>query len=58
MPMFLRFAVPLMPYVRADSVQTILDFLPREQVKDLTPEKYIDNSLIRALETSGFVKSL
>ena len=46
------------PYVRAESVQAILEFLPREQVKDLTPEKYIDNSLIRELETSGFVKNL
>jgi hypothetical protein len=46
------------PYVRADSVQAILDFLPREQVKDITPEKYIDNSLIKELETSGFIKTL
>ena len=46
------------PYVKAESVQAILDFLPREQVKEITPEKFIDNSLIRELETSGFVKSL
>jgi len=46
------------PYVRSDSVQAILDFLPREQVKDITPEKYIDNSLIKELETSGFIKTL
>ncbi len=46
------------PYVRTDSVQAILDFLPKEQVKDITPEKYIDNSLIKELETSGFIKSL
>ncbi|MGZ8425663.1 MAG: ABC transporter substrate-binding protein [Candidatus Binatia bacterium] len=46
------------PYVRAESVQAILDFLPKEQVKEITPEKYIDNSLIRELETSGFVKDL
>jgi hypothetical protein len=26
------------PYVRAESVQAILDFLPREQTKDVTPE--------------------
>lgn len=45
-------------YVRAESVQAILDFLPKEQVKDITPEKYIDNSLIRELETSGFIKNL
>lgn len=46
------------PYVRTESVQAVLDLLPKEQVKQLTPEKYIDNSLIRELETSGFVKSL
>jgi len=46
------------PYVRAESVQAILDFLPKEQVKDITPEKYIDNSLIKELEASGFVKNL
>ena len=46
------------PYVRTDAVQAILDFLPKEQVKDVTPEKYIDNSLVKELETSGFIKSL
>jgi ABC-type nitrate/sulfonate/bicarbonate transport system substrate-binding protein len=46
------------PYVRADSVQAILDFLPSEQVKGITPEKYIDNSLIKELESSGFIKTL
>lgn len=46
------------PYVRTDSVQAILDFLPKEQVKDVTPEKYIDNSLVKELETSGFIKNL
>ena len=46
------------PYVRADSVQAILDFLPKEQVRDVTPEKYIDNSLVKELESSGFIKNL
>jgi NitT/TauT family transport system substrate-binding protein len=46
------------PYVRADSVQAILDFLPKEQVKDITPKKYIDNSLVKELEASGFIKNL
>jgi NitT/TauT family transport system substrate-binding protein len=46
------------PYVRTDSVQAILDFLPKEQVKDVMSEKYIDNSLIKELETSGFIKEL
>ena len=42
--------------MRADSVQAILDFLLKEQVKDVSPEKSIDNSLIKELETSGFIK--
>ena len=46
------------PYVRAESVQTIIDLHPRESVKDITPEKFIDNSLVRELETTGFIKSL
>ncbi len=46
------------PYVRSESVQTILDLQPKDNVKNITPEKYIDNSLIKELETSGFVKAL
>ena len=46
------------PYVRAESVQAILDFLPREQARDITTDKYIDNSLIKELVTSGFIKTL
>lgn len=46
------------PYVRAESVQTILDLQPKEAVKDITPERYIDNSLVKELETTGFIKSL
>lgn len=45
------------PYVRAESVQAILDFLPRDQVKGITPDKYIDNSLVSELESSGFIKN-
>ncbi len=46
------------PYVRVESIQTILDLQPKENVKNITPDKYIDNSLIKELETSGFVKAL
>jgi hypothetical protein len=46
------------PYVRAESVQTILDLQPKESVKDITPDRYIDNSLIKELESSGFIKNL
>lgn len=46
------------PYVKAESVQTVLDLQPKDLVKDITPERYIDNSLVRELETTGFIKSL
>jgi hypothetical protein len=46
------------PYVRADSVQAILDVQPRESVKGITPDKFIDNSLIKVLEDTGFIKEL
>jgi hypothetical protein len=46
------------PYVRRDSVQVILDQYPKEQVKTLTYEKLVDNSLLQQLEESGFIRSL
>jgi ABC-type nitrate/sulfonate/bicarbonate transport system substrate-binding protein len=46
------------PYVRRDSVQVILDQYPKEQLKNLTYEKIVDNSLLQQLEDSGFIKSL
>jgi ABC-type nitrate/sulfonate/bicarbonate transport system substrate-binding protein len=46
------------PYVRRDSVQVILDQVPKEQLKGLSYEKLVDNSLLQQLEDSGFIKSL
>ena len=46
------------PYVRRDAVQAIFDQFPKDQLKGLTPDKFIDNSLLQQLEDSGFVKSL
>jgi len=46
------------PYVRRDSVQVILDQYPREQLKNLSYEKLVDNSLLQQLEDSGFIKAL
>jgi ABC-type nitrate/sulfonate/bicarbonate transport system substrate-binding protein len=42
------------PYVRTDSVQAILDLYPGEK----NPERFIDNSPLRELEESGFVREL
>ena len=46
------------PYVRRDSVQVILDQYPKEQVKNLTYGKLVDNSLLQQLEESGFIRNL
>lgn len=46
------------PYVRSESVQAILDLQPKDAVKNITPDKFIDNSLIKELEDSGFIKQL
>jgi ABC-type nitrate/sulfonate/bicarbonate transport system substrate-binding protein len=46
------------PYVRRDSVQVILDQYPKEQVKNLSYDKLVDNSLLQQLEDSGFIKGL
>jgi ABC-type nitrate/sulfonate/bicarbonate transport system substrate-binding protein len=46
------------PYVRRDSVQAILDLTPKEQLKGISYEKLVDNTLLQQLEDSGFVKSL
>jgi ABC-type nitrate/sulfonate/bicarbonate transport system substrate-binding protein len=46
------------PYVRGESVQAILNVYPKEALKNVTPEKFIDNSLLKELEDSGFVGGL
>ena len=46
------------PYVRSDSVQAILDMQPKEAVRDIRGERFIDNSLIKELEESGFIAGL
>jgi ABC-type nitrate/sulfonate/bicarbonate transport system substrate-binding protein len=51
-------ALEEIPYVRRDSVQVILDQYPKEQLKNLSFEKLVDNSLLQQLESSGFVKNL
>ena len=46
------------PYVRSESVQAILDLQPKEVVKKITSERFIDNSLLKELEESGFIAEL
>jgi ABC-type nitrate/sulfonate/bicarbonate transport system substrate-binding protein len=51
-------ALEEVPYVRRDSVQAILDQYPKEELKNLSYEKLVDNSVLRQLDDSGFTKAL
>jgi ABC-type nitrate/sulfonate/bicarbonate transport system substrate-binding protein len=51
-------ALEEIPYVKRDSVQVILDQYSKEQLKGLSYEKLVDNSLLQQLEDSGFIKTL
>ncbi len=46
------------PYVRKESVEAIMDVFSKETLKNVTPEKFIDYSLLKELEDSGFVSRL
>jgi hypothetical protein len=46
------------PYVRKDSVQAILDLYAKDQLRNVSFEKLVDNSLLQELENSGFIKTL
>src|SRR5918994_6391705 len=46
------------PYVRKDSVQAIMDLYPKDQLRNVSFEKLVDNSLLQQLEDSGFIKAL
>ncbi len=46
------------PYVRSDSVQAILDLFSEEAEKSAAVEKFIDNSVLKELDDSGFVREL
>ncbi len=39
-------------------MQAILDAFSKETLKNVTPEKLIDNTLLKGLEDSGFVRGL
>src|SRR5436305_7597588 len=53
-------AFPEVPYPTPDGVKTMLDDLARTNPKAATadPKTFVDQSLIRELDTSGFIKQL
>lgn len=46
------------PFVSAAAVQTLLDFATHPAAKNAKPEQFIDNSLLKELERSGFIDKL
>jgi ABC-type nitrate/sulfonate/bicarbonate transport system substrate-binding protein len=52
--------IPAVPYPTAAGIQTIIDHLAksRPQAKSLNPNDFIDSSLLKEIEESGFVKRL
>src|SRR5207253_10697333 len=53
-------AFPEVPYPTPEGVKTMLDDLARTNPKAATadPKTFVDQSLIRELDTSGFIKQL
>lgn len=49
---------PERPYVQAESIQAILDFHPHASARDSQPADFIDNSIVRDLQESGFLRSV
>ncbi len=46
------------PFISAAAVQTLLDFAAHPAAKNAKPEQFIDNSLLKELERSGFIDKL
>jgi hypothetical protein len=48
------------PYPSVEGVKTVLEFLAQENPKARTadPNSFIDNSIIKELEASGFIRDL
>jgi NitT/TauT family transport system substrate-binding protein len=50
--------IPVKPYVSRDIIIAALKLSKRESAKNADPEKFYDNSVVKELETSGFIASL
>jgi len=48
------------PYPSMQGVETVLDFVAKDnpKAKGADPKSFVDSSIVRELDTSGFVKSL
>jgi hypothetical protein len=52
--------VPAVPYPSIPGIQTIIDHLAktRPEARGLRPQDFIDGSVLKEIEESGFVKKL
>ncbi len=48
------------PYPSLQGVKTVLEFQAKEspKAKEADPQSFIDSSIVKELETSGFIKAL
>jgi hypothetical protein len=54
----MRYSGDPIPYVRPEGVQEILRKIPGKEARDATAGDFIDNSLLKELEQSGWFRSL
>jgi hypothetical protein len=57
---YARRLIPSLPYPSPEGIQTIIDQLAktRPQAKTLNPRDFIDPTILREIEASGFVRQL
>lgn len=56
--LYVEGALPRVPYVTREGVQTILELLDHPRAKEAMPEQFFDNRFVHELESSGFIDSL
>jgi hypothetical protein len=52
-----RYSGDRIPYVRAEGVEEILKRTPGKEAREAKPAEFIDNSLLKELEQSGWFKT-
>jgi hypothetical protein len=53
-----RYSGDRIPYVRAEGVEEILKKIPGKEARDAKAGDFIDNSLLKELDQSGWFKKL
>jgi hypothetical protein len=50
--------IPTRPYVKREIIEKALKLSRREAARAADPEKFYDNSFVKALDDEGFMKAL